>query len=179
MDQRRDTTDVGGMSETPNMRSTAAAITPQQMRQMAVTHFPTAGPREREIIAVLRSAADQLEAVERWLWLQNGHLPGAAIEDLSAILTADTAPRKASVVDAILEASRLQLAVEECADTAPQENRMSKCDWPECPGRPKSVEKHEIESGPELHPQCKDAILLAERARREGWHTAPQQDRDE
>jgi hypothetical protein len=62
---------------------------------------------------------------------------------------------------------------------APQEDRMSKCDWPECPGYPATVEKHEIESGPELHPQCKDAILLAERARREGWHTAPQQDRDE
>jgi hypothetical protein len=34
-----------------------------------------------------------------------------------------------------------------------------RCDWPDCPGYPKDVEMHEIESGPELHPQCKDRII--------------------
>lgn len=101
-----------------------------------------------DVMVALRAAADQLEAVQAWNWRHEGLFVDPGLD---LILT---------------------------ADTAPQEERMSKCDWPGCPGRPKSVEKHEIESGPELHPQCKDAILLAERARREGWHTAPQEDRN-
>ncbi|MCS6570312.1 hypothetical protein NYQ35_16015 [Curtobacterium flaccumfaciens pv. flaccumfaciens] len=143
------------------------ALTPQQMRELETDAFaalqesigsgritmriPADEQRDTDLriakaLAALRAAADQIEAVQR---VADSHRSDA-----------ETAACIVSVrLDAILT-----------ADTAPQENRMSKCDWPECPGYSTIVEKHEIESGPELHPSCKDAILLTERARREGWH---------
>lgn len=73
MDQRRDATDVGGVNDTPNMSSTTAPLTPQQMREladeeekasayMAQLGFDTG--HEDAITVALRAAADQLEAVQ-------------------------------------------------------------------------------------------------------------------
>lgn len=78
------------------------APTPEQMRALAteldalamLTLGTALWHTVHEAKAALRAAADQLEAVERWLWMQNGHLPGVAIEELSAILNADTAPQE-------------------------------------------------------------------------------------
>lgn len=158
------------------------APTPEQMRALA-EQVENYWPPRAEVQAALRAAADQLEAVQ--MLLAEAHDKFAATYDAERMV--DRGPSSIGVAGAPL-ASSVQRALDLLrakatanierltADTAPQENSMSKCDWPECPGQPKSVEKHEIESGPEVHPQCKDAILLAERARREGWHTAPQED---
>lgn len=159
------------------------APTPQQMRALAdytdadvaasgEVGYVALALRGKEVTAALRAAANQLEAVHdvervtRALFEQDRH-PSLTWEQMPAWVQQEYRDSARGVI-AVLT-----------ADTAPQEGDLSKCDWPECPSYPKNVEKHEIESGPELHPQCKDALLLAERARREGWHTAPQEDRDE
>jgi hypothetical protein len=41
------------------------APTPEQMRALAVTHFPDAGRRERELMAALRTAADELDRLRK------------------------------------------------------------------------------------------------------------------
>jgi hypothetical protein len=91
MDQRRDAANVGGMNDTSNMSSTPAALTPQQMRELADEYQADVYMDTWGIAGTLRTAADQLEAVGMWLDLQGQHLPGSAIEDLGLILSAGKA----------------------------------------------------------------------------------------